>query len=752
MNSFRFIERGIHAEIARQEAILRAGGQVVQETLHFDPRTEAITSLRSKEEAHDYRYFPEPDLVAGRDHARRCSTRARAALPELPAARAERFAGPRAHRRDTRASSPGAPSSATTSRPRWRPTAPTRAAAGQLGLQRARRARRRARTRRSRRSRRTRSPSSSRSSAGKARHAGQRAGRARPARRRRRRPGGDRRGRGPRRDGRRRRRAGRRSSTPRWPPTPTPPRRSARGNMKAIGAIIGHVMRETKGRADGGEVTRIVREKLGRLTAAPTRRARQPRPRQGGRMSAHPHGPHRPLDARRVDAPTTRPPSRPPSRRSARELDRGYLAMVSTGPGHAEQVRELPVDADARDPAPADRRRLSARQPARRRAAARASCPRPRPSTGARASTTRACAASARLWTLTTVAHVVPFVGAGALLMLARAARAAGRARVPRARLGHPRALRPARRERRAPARRRARRAGRAARRSACSATSSATTRASCTPRRASCVEPGRLGTWLVGEAGALLRAPGGARTAGACGSTSRVADASELPSGDRIAHLLLALRTDEQGFATVANLAFSGARWRVRRRLAAADAPGARRRRGRCRTRGPQARRRELCDTRANAASGRVARHASVPCPPPPISPAASSCRRRGQQHTAATPRVRRYKMARTAPVSRADPHDRPLRAPAPQLRLTHSRPRTRPRSRRRGTLEGMSTLHTFRLLAPRQAGARGRRPRSSRPGSSSRSSIGIVAGWSTVVVVIVAIVAVIWAIRVLL
>ena len=48
------------------------------------------------------------------------------------------------------------------------------------------------------------------------------------------------------------------------------------------------------------------------------------------------------------------------------------------------------------------------------------------------------------------------------------------------------------------------------------------------------------------------------------------------LPSGDRIAHLLLALRADEEGFATVANLAFSGARWRVRRRLAPADAPRA--------------------------------------------------------------------------------------------------------------------------------------------------------------------------------
>src|SRR3712207_4999623 len=63
MNSFAFIERGIRAEIARQTAIVDAAGEVVQETLHYDPRTDAITSLRSKEEAHDYRYFPEPDLV-----------------------------------------------------------------------------------------------------------------------------------------------------------------------------------------------------------------------------------------------------------------------------------------------------------------------------------------------------------------------------------------------------------------------------------------------------------------------------------------------------------------------------------------------------------------------------------------------------------------------------------------------------------------------------------------------------------------
>ena len=90
MNSFRFIERGIRAEVARQEGLLRAGQPVVQETLHFDPRTEQLTSMRSKEEAHDYRYFPEPDLTPVSITAEMLE-RARAALPELPAARAGRF-------------------------------------------------------------------------------------------------------------------------------------------------------------------------------------------------------------------------------------------------------------------------------------------------------------------------------------------------------------------------------------------------------------------------------------------------------------------------------------------------------------------------------------------------------------------------------------------------------------------------------------------------------------------------------------
>jgi aspartyl-tRNA(Asn)/glutamyl-tRNA(Gln) amidotransferase subunit B len=90
MNSFRFLERGLEAEIARQTEIVKGGGQVEQETLHFDPTTGSLSSLRSKEEAHDYRYFPEPDLVAIAPTPEMLE-KASAALPELPSARAERF-------------------------------------------------------------------------------------------------------------------------------------------------------------------------------------------------------------------------------------------------------------------------------------------------------------------------------------------------------------------------------------------------------------------------------------------------------------------------------------------------------------------------------------------------------------------------------------------------------------------------------------------------------------------------------------
>jgi len=90
MNSFRFLQQALEAELPRQVAVLQAGGVIEQETLHFDPETGTTTPLRSKEEAHDYRYFPEPDLVpltvtlAWVDELRR-------SLPEPPAARVERF-------------------------------------------------------------------------------------------------------------------------------------------------------------------------------------------------------------------------------------------------------------------------------------------------------------------------------------------------------------------------------------------------------------------------------------------------------------------------------------------------------------------------------------------------------------------------------------------------------------------------------------------------------------------------------------
>jgi hypothetical protein len=77
-------------------------------------------------------------------------------------------------------------------------------------------------------------------------------------------------------------------------------------------------------------------------------------------------------------------------------------------------------------------------------------------------------------------------------------------------------------------------------------------------------VERGAFGTWIVGEAGAVLLRSGGRRAYCYCVK----ATGDGLPSSDRIAHLLLALRSDEAGFITVANLAFSGARWRLARRV----------------------------------------------------------------------------------------------------------------------------------------------------------------------------------------
>jgi aspartyl-tRNA(Asn)/glutamyl-tRNA(Gln) amidotransferase subunit B len=91
MNSFSFAAKGIEKEIARQIGIYESGGTVDQETLHFDPTNEDSPPLRSKEEAQDYRYFPEPDLVPVHPPADLVE-RLHGEIGELPAARIDRIA------------------------------------------------------------------------------------------------------------------------------------------------------------------------------------------------------------------------------------------------------------------------------------------------------------------------------------------------------------------------------------------------------------------------------------------------------------------------------------------------------------------------------------------------------------------------------------------------------------------------------------------------------------------------------------
>jgi aspartyl-tRNA(Asn)/glutamyl-tRNA(Gln) amidotransferase subunit B len=90
INSFNFAAQGIEREIQRQIAIYESGGQVEQETLHFVPGHEHAPPLRSKEEAQDYRYLPEPDLVPIAPPAEMVE-RARAEVPELPSGRIKRI-------------------------------------------------------------------------------------------------------------------------------------------------------------------------------------------------------------------------------------------------------------------------------------------------------------------------------------------------------------------------------------------------------------------------------------------------------------------------------------------------------------------------------------------------------------------------------------------------------------------------------------------------------------------------------------
>ncbi|MCO6007483.1 Asp-tRNA(Asn)/Glu-tRNA(Gln) amidotransferase subunit GatB [Actinoallomurus purpureus] len=89
VNSLRSVERAVRFEIERQAGVLDAGGRVIQETRHFQENTGSTTSGRSKEEAQDYRYFPEPDLVPMAP-SREWVEQLRAGQPELPAARRAR--------------------------------------------------------------------------------------------------------------------------------------------------------------------------------------------------------------------------------------------------------------------------------------------------------------------------------------------------------------------------------------------------------------------------------------------------------------------------------------------------------------------------------------------------------------------------------------------------------------------------------------------------------------------------------------
>jgi aspartyl-tRNA(Asn)/glutamyl-tRNA(Gln) amidotransferase subunit B len=265
MNSFRFLERGVRTEIARQTELLAGGRAVVQETLHFDPTSGRLTPLRSKEEAHDYRYFPEPDLVPLLATEEMLQA-AGAQVPELPARRAERFehelglkpgiARDLAFRRDLAdyferalASAPDGPGAAA-ALANWIPQLVERIGSDADPAQ----------------SRVTPEALASLAAMVSARQVSRDAARgvltilvaeggepAAVVKREGLGALGDDDGNGL---------VGIVDAA--LAADPDAAAKVAAGNMKAIGPLVGHVMRETKGRADGGEVTRLIRERLAR--------------------------------------------------------------------------------------------------------------------------------------------------------------------------------------------------------------------------------------------------------------------------------------------------------------------------------------------------------------------------------------------------------------------------------------------------------------------------------------------------------
>ena len=90
LNSFKFLQKGLEYEVERQIKLLEAGNKVIQQTRHYDSKTSTTKVLRSKEEAHDYRYFPEPDLVPIYMESKMVED-IKKTIPELPSAKAKRF-------------------------------------------------------------------------------------------------------------------------------------------------------------------------------------------------------------------------------------------------------------------------------------------------------------------------------------------------------------------------------------------------------------------------------------------------------------------------------------------------------------------------------------------------------------------------------------------------------------------------------------------------------------------------------------
>ncbi len=90
LNSFKFVQHALEHEIGRQTDLLSRGQKITQETRLYDPAEDRTYAMRSKEEAHDYRYFPEPDLLPLQVETAWIDE-VRGRLPELPAARRQRF-------------------------------------------------------------------------------------------------------------------------------------------------------------------------------------------------------------------------------------------------------------------------------------------------------------------------------------------------------------------------------------------------------------------------------------------------------------------------------------------------------------------------------------------------------------------------------------------------------------------------------------------------------------------------------------